>query len=235
MMYPAKSVHTHQKPLIQINPIADRLMHAMRTQGLSSAEIAKRAGVKTSFLYDILRGKSTNPSTIKLAQVAHALGISLAYLAGNMEGELDNVADIKTADKDYVTIPCISSDTESGNIIARIYAGDVCRFSRQWMRRQFTAPLSKMRMFCISGDNMYPTLQQGDMVLVDTTQQSPSPPGVFILSDGMGLVAKRLEYVAGTTAQRMRVLSDNPHYPADDRTLEDTLIVGRVVWFSRTI
>ena len=47
----------------------------------------------------------------------------------------------------------------------------------------------------VEGDSMVPTLQDGDAVLVDMTRQFPSPPGIFVLDDGMGLVAKRLEHI----------------------------------------
>ena len=38
---------------------------------------------------------------------------------------------------------------------------------------------------------MAPTLQDGDAVLVDMTRCLPNPPAIFVLDDGMGLVAKR--------------------------------------------
>ena len=35
-----------------------------------------------------------------------------------------------------------------------------------------------------------PTLHDGDIVLVDLGRRTPTPPGTFVLHDGMGLVAK---------------------------------------------
>ena len=39
-----------------------------------------------------------------------------------------------------------------------------------------------------------PTVLDGDIVLADLGRSAPTPPGVFVLYDGMGLVAKRLEH-----------------------------------------
>ena len=42
------------------------------------------------------------------------------------------------------------------------------------------------------------------MVMVDTGRTSPSPPGIFILDDGVGLVAKRVDAVPNSFPQQLR-------------------------------
>jgi phage repressor protein C with HTH and peptisase S24 domain len=42
---------------------------------------------------------------------------------------------------------------------------------------------------------MMRSLHDGDIVLVDLGRRTTTPPGIFVLHDGMGLVAKRLEHV----------------------------------------
>jgi hypothetical protein len=37
----------------------------------------------------------------------------------------------------------------------------------------------------------------------------PSPPGIFILDDGVGLVAKRIEIIPNTTPRILRNSSEN--------------------------
>jgi phage repressor protein C with HTH and peptisase S24 domain len=80
---------------------------------------------------------------------------------------------------------------------------------------------------------MIPTLQDGDVVLVDMTQRSPSPPGVFVLHDGMGLVAKRLEYIPMSDPPRVRIISDNHQYHTYEGIADEVNIIGRVRWYGR--
>ena len=82
---------------------------------------------------------------------------------------------------------------------------------------------------------MAPTLLGGDAVLVDMTRQLPNPPGIFVLDDGMGLVAKRLEHVPNSDPPAVRVISDNKLYPEYERTAEEIRIIGRIRWFAREI
>ena len=82
---------------------------------------------------------------------------------------------------------------------------------------------------------MLPTLEDGDTVLVDMNQRTPTPPGVFVLHDGMGLVAKRLEHVPMSDPPRLRIISDNPHYAPYECMAEEVNVVGRIRWFAREL
>lgn len=80
---------------------------------------------------------------------------------------------------------------------------------------------------------MTPTLNSGDVVLVDTSRRMPTPPGIFVLHDGMGLVAKRLEHIPNSDPPQVRIVSDNPHYPPYERLVDEMNIIGRIRWFAR--
>jgi phage repressor protein C with HTH and peptisase S24 domain len=85
-------------------------------------------------------------------------------------------------------------------------------------------------MIAVRGDSMIPTLWPGQRCMVDTNDRIPSPPGVFVVWDGMGLVLKRLELIPGSgDPMRVRIMSDNPKYTAYERTLDEAHINGRVV------
>jgi phage repressor protein C with HTH and peptisase S24 domain len=64
-------------------------------------------------------------------------------------------------------------------------------------------------MISISGDSMVPLLEHDDTVMLDCSQTSPSPPGIFILYGGVGLVAKRIEIIPSTTPQILRISHKN--------------------------
>src|SRR5690349_12741265 len=103
------------KTKAQEGTIGQRLRLEMKKQGISSAELARRAELKTSFLYDVISGKSANPSTVKLARVADALGISLAYLAGSIATAEDTFVPVAVNEsQDYVTVQRLMVDVSAG-------------------------------------------------------------------------------------------------------------------------
>jgi phage repressor protein C with HTH and peptisase S24 domain len=217
------------------NVIGARLKIEMRKRGLSSSELARRADVLTSFLYDIISGKSANPSTVKLARVADALGISLHSLVSG-EGGSEH-AQHSQLPSDCVTIPriTVTASAGGGNVVTREEADEFYYFREQWIRSKLGARVDDLRMLYVSGDSMEPTLCHQDIILVDTSRTLPTPPGVFVLFDGLGLVVKRLEYVAHPEMPRLRIISDNTQYSTYERAIADVKVIGRVVWFAREI
>ena len=211
------------------NIIGQRLKYEMKKRGISSAELSKRADVKTSFIYDIISGKSTNPSTVKLARVADALGISLEYLvdSGNNSSP-KNIGD-------YVSLPRLSVEFVSGkaNVVAMAGDNESVIFKTTWVTQQLRLNPTNLRLLAVRGDSMEPSFHHNDTVLIDTAQTVPSSPGFFVIFDGFGLAVKRIELVSHSTNPRVRILSDNPQYTDYERSLADANIVGRIVWFCR--
>lgn len=214
--------------------LGQRLRMEMKKRGISSVDLAKRADVKTSFLYDVISGKSANPSSIKLARVAESLGVSLTYLAGTSDSPVEGYQfSLPSQFQDYVNVPRIF--LEDGVLVTREDAMENAHFRKDWIKKKLGVLPVDLRLLTISGDSMMPTLCNGDVILVDTTKKHPSPPGIFILSDGMGLVAKRLELLAHPSQPKLRVICDNAHYSTYESPLSEANILGRVVWFSREI
>lgn len=106
-------------------------------------------------------------------------------------------------------------------------------FRRAWIRERQKASPSLLRVMTIQGDSMIPRLQDGNVVLVDMTQRSPNPPRFFVLYDGMGLVAKRLEFIPMSEPPRVRIISDNQQYSTYDGTADEVNSIGRVRWYGR--
>ena len=225
--------------MIEQHTLAERLRARADQLGLPPAHVAEMAGVNRSFVYDILRGRSTRPGIDRLADVARVLKVDRDWLIhgiGAIEGPSPFV---EHPDDAFIAIahasvrPAMGGGavvTEDGNTPGRAY-----HFRHSWIRDKLKASPSQLRMMHVGGDSMVPTLQDGDAVLVDMTRQLPNPPGIFVLDDGMGLVAKRLEHIPNSDPSSVRVISDNAHYPAYERTAEEIRIIGRIRWFAREI
>lgn len=108
-------------------------------------------------------------------------------------------------------------------------------FPDRVIRHEFRARATDLHMITIDGDSMEPLLSSGDRILIDTSQRVPVPPGIFVIWDGMGLVAKRIEHEPNSDPPMLHIRSVNPDYPAYVRHAEEVNIIGRVLWLARRL
>lgn len=213
--------------------LAERLKKRMSEVGMSPREIAERSSVGRSFIYDILSGKSSNPTTIKLTAVAETLGVTVPFL---INGE-DEEEESNSGMQHFTSIPfiCASMGENGKAVIGEDNKEGAHYFRSSWLRKRFNTKPSSLGMLYVRGDNMEPTLRHNDMVLLDLTQRSPSPPGVLALFDGIGIVIKRVALVPGSQPIRVRIKSDNNQYGFYEQELDEVDIIGRVLWYSREL
>ncbi len=98
-----------------------------------------------------------------------------------------------------------------------------------FLRSHTQAAPAALRIIRVHGDSMVPDFRPGERVLVNTDDRLPSPPGVFIVWDGFGLVIKRLEVVPYSEPATVRLISANADYAVYERPLEDVTVNGRVI------
>lgn len=203
------------------NTLIDRLKHSMHDKQINARELAQRAQVGSSFVYDILSGKSVNPTTRKLSAVADILEVSVPYL---LNGEQFKVA-----------IPTLRLEIRNAKsvLISEPSTGENLFFHRQWVREMLKTNPASLRMVVITDDSMEPTLHRGDMVMINLTKKIPSPSGMFIIIQNNKLVARKLEFSGAR--KTIRVLSDHPAYPNDERLTYRLQILGRIVWLARKV
>jgi transcriptional regulator with XRE-family HTH domain len=65
-----------------VSAIAARMRALREERGLSLQEVASRAGIAKSHVWEIEQGRSRNPTIATTVGIARALGVSLDYLAG---------------------------------------------------------------------------------------------------------------------------------------------------------
>ena len=62
-----------------------------------------------------------------------------------------------------------------------------------------------------------------------------SQPAIFALFDGVGIMVKQIEVIPDSGPILARILTANTQYSAYQRNLNDIRIIGRVIWFSRSL
>lgn len=220
--------------------IIENLKNYMQKRSINSRELAKRAEVKPSFIYDILSGKSTNPSSVKLSQVARALAVTLSDLVevAELQSDNDNFAPAhhyqpSTPTSHDQPLPLPDETAHKHGMAEQVYP--FTYFNAEWLKQHTSTTPEAMQFLKIEDDAMAPTLCKGDLVMLDRSQTSPSPPGLFVLRDAYGTSVKRVALHANGQGKSLRLSCDNPHYGFSQCTAKDAEIVGRVVWVSKWV
>lgn len=211
--------------------LVSRLRTQMLRKGLNPKTLAERAKVGRSFVYDILSGKSTNPTSTKIAAIAEELGVSVQYL---LSGIHSNLGPKQQEWSDIIEVSSLKVEpTLGGSTVVTVeQENKPYYFRREWVREKLGVRTESLRAITITGDSMDPTLISGDAVLIDLTRQIPNPAGIFVVFDGVGLVCKRLEMIS---PERINVLSDNNRYSSHEAQLSEISIIGKVVWLAREL
>ncbi len=138
-------------------------------------------------------------------------------------------------DRDAVAIYQIDTGSMaglgSGNEveITQADADAVFTFPATGFREQYGAMPEGVIIDEVRGDSQTPTLNPGQRIMINLRDRKPSPPGFFLVWDGLGMVLKRIELIPGSNPPTIRLLSDNPRYPSYERTLDEAQISGRVI------
>lgn len=105
---------------------------------------------------------------------------------------------------------------------------DYVHVDKAWAREKLGGNLSRIQVITARGDSMQGTIEDGDVLFVDTSVRWFEGEGVYLLSFADGLKAKRLQASVGGG---LLVISDNPRYrteTVEGDKLEKLTICGRV-------
>ena len=232
---------------------AGRLKQAAENHDIG--DLASKIGVTPATLYRWLNGKF-DPSLPKLAQLADAMKVNLAWLVTGT-GPFDSRQALRHALlENYGT-----TDFEAAGGKAE---KPPIAFHEPWLFELLYGPPNEPTLFSatdmntpllmeIREDSMEPTIAKGDLLLIDRafgvrparleqTQEEPrsAHDGIYAfraqsLSDGAKpstglLVVRRIQY---RLDGKMAIRCDNPKYPDEIYTLEARnrpAPIGRVVW-----
>jgi len=103
------------------------------------------------------------------------------------------------------------------------------------LQHEFQARPASVAIITVEGDSMEPDLKSGDRVMVDLDRKTPSPPGIFVLWDGLGRVTKFVEHVMHSEPPTLQISSSNPRYKTYERALGEAHILGRVIGLIRRV
>jgi len=209
-----------------------RLKKEMQRTGINARELSDRAKVGRSFVYDILSGKSSNPTTQKISAIASILGVSVPYLIDNNKNDNEILND---EDNNFALIHEFSIVGDDGLKLESRQSDKSHFFRSDWIKNTLNTNADNLYIYKFTDDSMSPELLNGDLLMIDTSRKSPSPPGIFAIYDGAGLAIKRLEYIRKNGVIKIMVKSDNSKYASYECDPQDINILGKAVWLSRNL
>ena len=104
------------------------------------------------------------------------------------------------------------------------------------IRHEGGAASENLRIIRVRGDSMEPEMREGDRIVVDVSRKTPATGETFVLWDGNGTVAKKVDKVPtveGGGPPRIRLISENPDYPSYAPLAQDVHFLGKVLWVVR--
>lgn len=222
-----------------INP--QKVQERMTLLGYKQASLAKVLKVDQTLIGKILLGKV--PHTKHLPALARTLGTSSDYLTDLTDDAEIGAPKATTADilnrqiamqNDLIQISEVDVSLGMGGV-GFLDDTSVLRqlsFPRIWVEQFTTSPSNKLFIAKGFGDSMYPTIGDGDIVLIDTSQNNP------IISDKIWAIT----YYGGGQIKRLRhhqggfkILSDNPNVPEEIAMDGEMHVIGRVVAVVRRV
>ena len=219
---------------------------------LSQDEFAQRLQIHKNSLGRYERGES-RPDTGVAEKICTEFGVNPQWLllgAGTIKADAHDFTveeakayrvhdeagvEIIEADKtDIVLIPMVEAvlSAGQGSFEVNEHSERKYSFRRDFLRRKGNH--KEMVLLRVSGDSMSPSIENGDVVLLDQSQRNPHPGMIYAVGVEDMVYLKRVDAQPG----KLILYSDNREYaPIEIDTRGDlenqARIIGRAIWWCR--
>lgn len=203
--------------------------------------VETEAGLPPDSIRNVMRSQnSAGPTLSKVQQICEALGLELYIGAPRDTGAVEQIV---LDGSDFAQVPvhkvALAAGDGADNHTEEL-AGYLA-FRRSWLKRVGVAASAAV-LARATGESMAPTIHDGDMLLIDRAKADPPaarrsakdtrPSPIYAILDvDTGARVKRLELAAPGT---LALLSDNPSFAPEFRTVDSVKIIGKVVWWGHT-
>lgn len=219
--------------------IGRRVEAVLNEARLKKVDLARRLEITSPSVSNYINGK-TAMSDESLLAVSDLAGINIHWLVtGEGSKRLDEQCQCSPdAKKDTLEITMYDAEGGCGKEVINscVKESGLISFSRDFARNQFGHIHNGLVCILASGESMTPTVNPGDMLVIDTTDTTLQRDGsVYVIQIGDSTVVKRLHRLPGDT---IRIASDNPaawtmDVKAEELEYKNLKIIGRVVFIGK--
>ena len=235
-----------KKAPVRLDPVRRRLLRLLKAKGSTMITASLAMGRNAAYLQQFIhRGTPKILAEDDREILAEHLGCRPELLKHGRSYRLSTHAkrppppeDAYAAPRGYSVIPeadvqaVAGAETWNGELRE---TGEAWLFADSFIRHRLRADPGDLWMIEADGDSMEPVLSSGDHFMIDVSRTVSAPPGIFVIWDGIALVAKRIEHVPHSDPSRVILKSLNPEYSGHECAAEEVRIVGRAVWVSRKL
>lgn len=228
--------------------VTDRIEEIRKHLGLSKLAYCERIGFSYSNYSQITGTRGSKPNVELVHDVIRHTGVNPMWLLtgdGPMfsdEGAAEAAARrrlpqiMHQLDQRYVLLPlyAVQGSAGSGQIVESEEVEDHLAFKRDWITRELRAKPDNLLLIHVQGESMVPTLNPGDVILMERYDRLSVSDGIYAIRMGNALLVKRLQFMPNGG---LLVTSDNAAYKPFQVNVgdgsEEFQIIGRVVWAGR--
>ena len=183
-----------------MSDLATRLTDLLDENRLSVNAFAKKVGVSQQAIGKIVRGETLNPKNI--LEIATALNVDPHWLKTG-EGDPDpsyrivEVSEPQNPNTVRIDILDVEASAGNGAYLSPTEQGLLSQeFDLTFFRQQFGRTDAKhLKLITVKGDSMAPTLESGDLLYVDISENYFAADGLYVFTfDGQTFI-KRLQKV----------------------------------------
>lgn len=193
----------------------------IKERGESYSSVSRLLSRNAAYIQQFIkRGSPAHLDDSDIAQLSVHFGVPAAVFGGD---EVPESAGLST-----IAIPVLGV-TDADDSLGRVRLVD-----EAWLRSLSHKPTG-VSIVRVEGDAMYPTLRDGDEVLIQRYLANENPrDGLYVIRADTGLLVRRI--ALEPARNRIAVLTDNPNYPNWDGLIRNAIqIVGRVIWIGRQL
>jgi phage repressor protein C with HTH and peptisase S24 domain len=197
--------------------------------------LAGAAGVSVEWLATGRRAVPSDPPADPRTGRMEAVGVP-EY--GTEDGFGDQRAGVMSAHADrlgteFVLLPRyeVRAAAGGGALVHSEQVVDHLAFKSDWVRHRLRRNPAHLGLIEAMGDSMEPTIADGDLLLVDFSENKVKDNAIYALSADGDLIVKRIQRNPITGS--LTIISDNPRYPPivlEGHEAARLRVVGQVCW-----
>ncbi len=193
---------------------------------------------------DLARALNASPQTVKnwesrgvskagLLTTQRVIGCSAVWVeTGKGQMHVNEGADVPTTKPDYISFDLLNTEAAAGDGREMTEFPEVVQrvnVLESWARTALGGDLSHIKLISARGTSMQGTIENGDVLFVDSSIHAFDGDGIYVIARGSDVLVKRLQKLHGDI---LAIISDNRAYKSEELTGEEAssvTICGRVL------